>query len=299
MVVTNGGTLSNSFFHDGIVSTEGDELYYKVRGKGKPILFIAPGGGNGDGYYPVAKELSDQYKVITYDRRANTRSTMNFPNDFSICQQSRDALAVLEATGEQSAIVIGNSSGAVIALDMAAVYPEAVHAAIIHEAPVPGILPEAEAKKWKAFFQDCYDLARSKGSSRGAIKFYFGTELPAVRLMLDTLKVYRYMKQDKSKYNLKRIPSSAATDYLLFNELLPVTGFLPDFNALKNSRVKLFIGCGEYGIKRNTWYYRTSKIMAEKLSCEFVTFPGHHGEYMGKFKPWARVVRETVQKAGW
>jgi len=81
--------------------------------------------------------------------------------------------------------------------------------------------------------------------------------------------------------------------------MLPVTGFLPDFDTLKNSRVKLFIGCGEYGIKRNAWYYRISKIMAEKLSCEFVTFPGHHGEYMGKFKAWAKVVRETVQKAGW
>ena len=291
--------MNDSLFRDGVVSTEGDDLYYKVRGRGKPLLFIAPAGGNGDGYYPVAKELSDKYKVITYDRRANTRSTMNFPNDFDIRQQSRDALAVLEASGEKTAVVIGNSSGAVIALDMAAAYPEAVYAAIIHEAATPGILPDTEAEKWKAFFLACYDVAKRKGASHGAMKFYFGVELPAIRLMWDTLKVNKYMRQDKTTCDVERIPSGKASDFLILNELLPVTGFLPDFDALKTGGVKLFIGCGKYGIKRNAWYYRTSIIMAQQLSCEFVTFPGHHGEYMGKYKPWAKVVRETVQKAGW
>ena len=92
--------MRNVKFYDGIVSTEGDDIYYKVRGEGKPILFIAPAGGNGDGYYHVSKTLSEKYKVITYDRRANTRSTMNFPDQFDIRQQSRDAVAVLKAAGE-------------------------------------------------------------------------------------------------------------------------------------------------------------------------------------------------------
>src|SRR5215472_7358971 len=79
------------------VSTEGDELYYEVRGQGQPLLMIPPAGGDGWQYSYVADILADEYKVITYDRRANGRSTMNFPQNFEISQQSRDAVAVLNA----------------------------------------------------------------------------------------------------------------------------------------------------------------------------------------------------------
>ena len=291
--------MSSTMFRDGKISTEGDEIYYKVRGEGKPLLFIAPAGGNGDGYYPVAKILSNQYKVITYDRRANTRSTMNFPNYFDIRQQSRDAIAVLNAVGEKTAFVIGNSSGAVITLDLATAYPDVVYAAIIHEAAIPTVLPGPEAEKWSKFFKSCYDLGKQKGAPHGAMRFYFGVELPAVRLMIDTLKVYKYMRQDKTSISVERISSMASTDFLIFNELLPITEYKPDFDALKDSGVKIFIGCGQYGIKKNAWYARAAKIIAGRLDCDFVTFPGHHGEFMGKYLPWAKTVRDIVQRAGW
>lgn len=87
---------------------------------------IAPAGGDGWQYAFVADILADEYKVITYDRRANARSTMNAPQNFEISQQSRDAVAVLHAAGETPAFVFGNSSGAVIALDMAKTQPQAV-----------------------------------------------------------------------------------------------------------------------------------------------------------------------------
>src|SRR5262245_47996556 len=119
----------------GRVTTEGDELYYEVHGEGLPLLLIPGGGGDGGSYSLIADILSDQFKVITYDRRANARSTMNFPQNFEISQQSRDAVAVLRAVGETSAFVFGNSSGAVIALDMAKTQPQAVRAAVAHEPP--------------------------------------------------------------------------------------------------------------------------------------------------------------------
>jgi pimeloyl-ACP methyl ester carboxylesterase len=91
-------------------------------------LFAPPSvlaGGDGWQYSLVADILADQYKVITYDRRANARSTINVPQNFEISQQSHDAVAVLRAAGETSAFVIGNSSGAVIGLDMAKTQPQA------------------------------------------------------------------------------------------------------------------------------------------------------------------------------
>ncbi len=53
------------------VTTEGDELYYEVRGQGQPLLMIPPAGGDALYYSFVADILSDEYKAITYDRRAN------------------------------------------------------------------------------------------------------------------------------------------------------------------------------------------------------------------------------------
>src|SRR4030095_1115175 len=102
----------------GFIKTEGDELYYEVRGTGQPLLMIPGGGGDGRIYSFVADILANEYRVITYDRRANSRSTGNDPRNFEISQESRDAVAVLHAAGEPSAFVFGSSSGAVIALDM-------------------------------------------------------------------------------------------------------------------------------------------------------------------------------------
>jgi len=59
------------------------------------------------------------------------------------------------------------------------------------------------------------------------------------------------------------------------------------------------IGCGQYGITKNTWYYRAAKIIVDRLGCEFITFPGHHGEFMGNYIPWTKVLEDTIRKAGW
>jgi pimeloyl-ACP methyl ester carboxylesterase len=115
----NTMNTDQNLVQSGRVTTEGDDLYYEVRGQGQPLLMIPAAGGDGDYYAAVADLLCDEYKVITYDRRANARSTMHEPQNFEISQQSRDAVAVLHAVGETSAFVFGNSSGAVIALDMA------------------------------------------------------------------------------------------------------------------------------------------------------------------------------------
>lgn len=125
----------------GYISVENDELYHEIRSCGKPLLLIP--AGEGKYYLALADILCDEYKVITYDWRANGRSTMNNPQNFEIGQQSRDAMAVLHAAKESSAFVLGNSAGAVIALDMAKTYPQAVRAVAAHEPPISRIHPKA------------------------------------------------------------------------------------------------------------------------------------------------------------
>jgi len=155
-------TTKQVTMQSGRVAAEGDELYYEVRGQGQPLLMIPAAGGDGEYYTTVANILSDEYKVITYDRRANARYTMNDPQNFEASQQSRDAAAVLRAAGEKSAFVFGNSSGAMIALDMAKTQPRAVRAIVAHEPPLARVHPKAQ--KWQRFSAGVYSMAFWFGS---------------------------------------------------------------------------------------------------------------------------------------
>lgn len=275
----------------GRVTTEGDELFYEVRGHGQPLLMIAPGGGDGWQYSFVADILADEYKVITYDRRANARSTMNDPQNFEISQQSRDAVAVLHAVGETSAFVFGNSSAAVIALDMAKTQPQAVRAAVVHEAPMPCLLPEA--RKWQRFFAGVYVTAFRLGTSMAALRFMLGTELPVRQLINATSLVNTHRKQSNERY----ISDKVAAEVLVKLELLPVTNYLPDVDKIKRNRVKIFIAVGEWALNRKTWYVRSAQILSERLGCELVTFPGHHGSFMDMPVEWAATLRNVLHKA--
>src|SRR3989442_1743620 len=223
----------------GRVTTEGDDLYYEVRGQGQPLLMIAPAGGDGWQYSFVADILADVYKIITYDRRANARSTMNNPQNFEISQPSRDAVAVLRAAGETSAFVFGNSSGAVIALDMAKTQPQAVRAVVVHEAAVPRVLPQA--RKWQRFFAGVYLTACRFGSYLAALRFMLGAELPVRKLARAQIKANEYNKSRREQSGEYRVSNKVAADVLVKQELLPVTNYLPDVELIKKNGVRVFM----------------------------------------------------------
>jgi pimeloyl-ACP methyl ester carboxylesterase len=274
----------------GRVTTEGDELYYEIRGAGQPLLMIAPAGGDGWQYSSIADLLADEFKVICYDRRANGRSSMNDPQNFEISQQSRDAVAVLHAAGEISAFVFGNSSGAVIGLDMAKNQPEAVRAVVVHEAPVPRVLPDA--RKWQRFFASVNLTAFRYGASLAALQFMFGVNLPILKLIRASKNVNEHMAQSPERY----LSPKVATEVLTELELLPVTNYKPDVERIKQNGVKVFMAVGEWGLGKKTWYVKAAQILAGQLGCELVIFPGHHGSFMDMPEEFAATLRSVLHK---
>lgn len=276
----------------GRVTTEGDDLYYEVRGDGKPLLMIPPAGGDGWQYSYVADILADQYTVITFDRRANARSTMHEPQNFEITQQSRDAVAVLRAVGAESAVVFGNSSGAVIALDMAKTQPDAVQAVVAHEAPVACVHPHA--RRWQRFFASVYLTGLRFGSPLAAVRFMLGVQLPVVQMIKATAGVNRHRKESAEPY----LSDKEATDVLIKLELLPVTNYLPDFDAIKRNDVKMFVAVSEYGLRRRAWYAQVAHVLAKRLDCELITFPGHHGSFMDMPDEFAATLRDVLRRTG-
>jgi pimeloyl-ACP methyl ester carboxylesterase len=278
----------------GRVTTEGDELYYEVRGHGQPLLMIPGGGGDGGSYSLIAEILSHEYKVITSDRRANARSTMNDPQNFEVSQQSRDAVSVLRAAGETSAFVFGNSSGAVIALDMAKSHAQSVQEIVAHEPPLARVHPNT--RKWQRFFAGIYYTAFRYGATLAMLRFAFGIGLldHSFRQAIKAHKAMRGCREKRGNHYLNR---KVTTDFFLHQELLPVTNYLSDLETIKRSRVKVFMAAGEKSLRKRRFYAETAQILANKLGCELVIFPGHHGSFIDMPDEFAATLRSVLHKA--
>jgi pimeloyl-ACP methyl ester carboxylesterase len=282
---------ASATIQSGRVTTEGDDLYYEVRGEGPPLLMNAPAGGDGWLYSYVADILANEYRVIVYDRRANARSTMNHPQNFEISQQSRDAVAVLRAAGEQSAVVFGNSSGAVIAFDMAKTQPHAVRALLAHEPPIARLHPKV--RKWQRFFAKVYMTAFRFGSSLAVLRFMLGVQLPLLRMINASRPVNEHRKQSAQRY----LSDKQANDVLVKRELLPITNYMPDVDAIKHNNIRTFIGVSQYGLKRKAWYAQVAQILADRFDSELVTFPGHHGAFLDMPEEFAATLRNLLRQA--
>jgi pimeloyl-ACP methyl ester carboxylesterase len=265
----------------GSVATEGDTIYYEVRGHGAPLLMISGGGGDAGFFSLVADRLSNEYKIITYDRRGNSRSSRNDPQNFEISQQSRDAVAVLRAAGEQAAFVFGNSGGAVIALDMARTQPQAIRAAVVHEPPVLRVLPDSE--KWRRFFAGLYQMV-----------FRFGPNITMLRFAL-TLgipwRTFGSVPKDFATRNSKN------QDFFIKHEMLSFSNYQPDIALIRQNGVKLVMAAGKITLDKQKYYGRTAPILANMLGCELVVFPGHHLSYFDMADAWSATLREVLHGA--
>ena len=276
----------------GRVNTEGDELYYEVWGDGRPLLMIPGGGGDSSMYSLVADILSDEYKVITYDRRANSRSTGNHPQNFDIDQQSRDAVAVLGAAGETSAFVFGNSSGAVIALDMAKTQSQATRAVVAHEPPTTRVHPRA--RQWQHFFASVYWTAFRFGTPLAMVRFVFGVGLPIRQMIASSSRISKTGRVNRP--DLDPRPEETC-EFFIKQELLPVTNYVPDIELINKNGVKVFMAAGKMSLRKKRFYAETAPILANLLDCEMVVFPGHHVSYLDMPQAWATVLRHILQRA--
>ena len=116
------------------------ELHHEVRGDGPPLLFVPGVPGDGSQFGVVAAELANDHTVITYDRRANSRSPRPAGwSATSIEEQVADAAALLEPLA-RPALVYGSSVGGIIALELARTRPELVQLALLHELPLISVL---------------------------------------------------------------------------------------------------------------------------------------------------------------
>ena len=128
------------------VSIRDTALAVQRRGSGRPVLLIHGGGEDADLLAGQAEGLAAAgFEVITYDRRGTGRSGReNWPGGGAE-QHADDAADLLRALSVGPAIVVGLSSGGVIALALAARHQELVDRVVAWEPPAAGVLPYGDA----------------------------------------------------------------------------------------------------------------------------------------------------------
>ncbi|MDP9999663.1 MULTISPECIES: alpha/beta fold hydrolase [Pseudarthrobacter] len=128
------------------VSVNGVDLYYEERGEGLPILGVHGSPSSAVLWEVAAQELALHGRCITYDRRGFHRSAPPAPYaSMDLVEHVDDAAALLAALHAGPAVVIGRSTGGLIALELARRFPDKIKALVLLEPALFTIDPDAAA----------------------------------------------------------------------------------------------------------------------------------------------------------
>jgi pimeloyl-ACP methyl ester carboxylesterase len=107
--------------HTTFITSDGLELAYDRHGTGTPILCLAGLTRNMDDFDPVVAAFSDHAQIIRLDSRGRGASDYDpNPQNYTIPQESADALALLDHLELDRAAILGTSRGGLIAMVLAA-----------------------------------------------------------------------------------------------------------------------------------------------------------------------------------
>jgi pimeloyl-ACP methyl ester carboxylesterase len=150
----------------GLLEARGVELSWSERGEGPAVLLVHETGTGAAAFEPLALELEQSARVISYDRRGWGESTA--PEGYArttVQEQSEDAVALLAEAGAGAAVVCGAGLGALVALDLLQRSPGAAAGGVLVEPPLLGLLPEAT----ELLSEDGRAIERVAGQGRGAL----------------------------------------------------------------------------------------------------------------------------------
>ncbi|MEV0404962.1 alpha/beta hydrolase [Actinoallomurus sp. NPDC050550] len=242
---------------------------------GPLLLLISGGGGEAARYAPISAILAEDYTVVSYDRRGNSRSTGDTTIDLDMAQQARDAAAVIHAMGHDDAYVFGNSGGANIALQLATDHPAVIRGLVAHEGPTTPLLPHADT--WLAFIERVHAAFTSHGAAE-AFKV-FATELVG----FDTTP-------QQARVAAGEMPPNA--EFFMAREYVAISRYNPDLDTIRRNEVPMVTAAGRDSA--DAYYARTARIQAERLGCPYIEFPGNHLGFIFEAEAFATALRSAL-----
>ena len=128
---------------EGFVERDGVKIFYEVFGAGEPTVLLLPPWSivHSRLWKAQVPYLARHCRVITFDGRGNGRSSRPAtPEAYTDREFAADALAVMDATATEKAVLVSLSLGAFWALLLAAERPERVAGAVFISPRLPAPL---------------------------------------------------------------------------------------------------------------------------------------------------------------
>jgi pimeloyl-ACP methyl ester carboxylesterase len=241
----------------------GAHLFYEIAGSGSLLVLIPGASGVGEVFRQIAHDLSTQYQVVMYHRRGFSQSQLDGPQDYAhrLSTDASDVQRLIEHLTDKPASIFGNSSGAIVALEVLIHTPEWVQTVIAHEAPAVNLLPDAA--KWRTFFDGVYDTYRKEGSPTAMYQFARGIVGDGDYQLME-----RYRTQQTNEY------TRSNTQYWMEHELRQYPRVELDLTALKAFAERIVLAGGHDS--RDQLTYQPNRVLARQLGREIVDFPGGH-----------------------
>ncbi len=260
----------------GLVDVGGTKLYCEVQGTG-PAIVLVP-GATGDGGYlqPLADALTDEFTVVTYDRRGNSRSPRpegwtQTSND----EQARDLAGLIKALNVAPAVVFGNSSGGIIALFAVMQHERLFRGALLHEPALMSVLEHPDAPL--AIVKPKIEEAMAKGGPRAAMEeftaFAGGESLRAL-----------------PKQVIDRMLGNGEVFFGL--EFGRFESWRPDEERLRRLSIPVNLLVGE---QSPPFFSEAASWIARRIGNEVVRTPGGHVGFIDNARGFVRVVRPLVR----
>ncbi|KAK4556431.1 hypothetical protein LTR86_006575 [Recurvomyces mirabilis] len=259
-------------------------LHYEIHGKGPLFLCISGGTGSLEIYSQLAQHLKQHFTVAIYDRRGFSRSVLVGSQDYEHrLETDADDVALLirHLSPDKPAFVLGNSSGAIVALEALIRHSDVVDKVLVQEPPLISVLPDFRAVQ--EHIQRVHQIYRKNGVAPAMEQFAAmtksGAETAALLAAFDPKVGGPY--------------TSGNVMYWLEREFLPYPTNEIDMEALKKYTDKLMLLNCE-GTHREALHYRANVVLAEKLDLDLEIMPGGHVGFAYMPEPWARRLVEIV-----
>jgi pimeloyl-ACP methyl ester carboxylesterase len=237
-----------------------------------PLLLIGSPMGAA-GFDSLATHFTDRM-VVTYDPRGVERSRRTDGAATSTPEEHADDLHRLIATLDAGPVdVFASSGGAVNALALVARHPEQVRTLVAHEPPAASLLPDREAAL--AASRDVHETYLRRGFGAGMAKFIAVVSHQGDFPADDTGEP----DPDPAMFGLPAEDDGSRDDALLGQNIVSCTHYEPDFEALRAASTRIVLAKGaESG---DTLASRAAVAVAGRLGTTPVTFPSHHGGFLG------------------
>jgi len=123
-----------------MLAIDGVPLHYQQQGSGPDVVLIHAFTGNQSiwALTGIVAELSNEYRVTTYDLRGHGLSSVT-PSGYNSAQMAADLRQLHDKLELQPAHLIGHSFGGVIAVHAALEYPEIVASIVLSDTYFPGL----------------------------------------------------------------------------------------------------------------------------------------------------------------